>query len=90
MRDGQKVTIYVGGVTHSPESEEPSRSVTGTSGSISRTTGMATVKRRHRLQHLEGRARHRPVRRDRRKGRGGHAGLGSPWYARYEGFLTAS
>ena len=22
------------------------------------------------------------------KGRGGHAGLGSPWYARYEGFLT--
>ena len=22
-------------------------------------------------------------------GRGGHAGLGSPWYARYEGFLTA-
>ena len=24
------------------------------------------------------------------KGRGGHAGLGCPWYARYEGFLTAS
>ncbi len=24
-----------------------------------------------------------------RKGRGGHAGLGSPWYARYEGFLTS-
>jgi hypothetical protein len=24
------------------------------------------------------------------KGRGGHIGLGSPWYARYEGFLTAS
>jgi hypothetical protein len=23
------------------------------------------------------------------KGRDGHAGLGSPWYARYEGFLTA-
>jgi hypothetical protein len=23
------------------------------------------------------------------KGRGGHAGLGCPWYARYEGFLTA-
>ena len=22
-------------------------------------------------------------------GRGGHVGLGSPWYARYEGFLTA-
>jgi hypothetical protein len=22
------------------------------------------------------------------KGRGGHIGLGSPWYARYEGFLT--
>jgi len=22
------------------------------------------------------------------KGRGGHAGLGSPWYARYEGFLS--
>ena len=22
------------------------------------------------------------------KGRGGHAGLGCPWYARYEGFLT--
>jgi hypothetical protein len=22
------------------------------------------------------------------KGRGGHVGLGSPWYARYEGFLT--
>jgi hypothetical protein len=24
------------------------------------------------------------------KGRSGHAGLGSPWYARYEGFLTSS
>ena len=24
------------------------------------------------------------------KGRSGHVGLGSPWYARYEGFLTAS
>jgi hypothetical protein len=24
------------------------------------------------------------------KGRGGHAGLGNPWYARYEGFLTVS
>lgn len=24
------------------------------------------------------------------KGRGGHVGLGSPWYARYEGVLTAS
>ena len=24
------------------------------------------------------------------KGRSGHAGLGSPWYARYEGFLTRS
>ena len=23
------------------------------------------------------------------KGRGGHAGLGSPWYARYEGFLSS-
>ena len=23
------------------------------------------------------------------KGRGGHAGLGCPWYARYEGFLTS-
>jgi hypothetical protein len=22
------------------------------------------------------------------KGRGGHIGLGNPWYARYEGFLT--
>ena len=22
------------------------------------------------------------------KGRGGHAGLGCPWYARYEGLLT--
>ena len=24
------------------------------------------------------------------KGRGGHLGLGNPWYARYEGFLTVS
>jgi hypothetical protein len=23
------------------------------------------------------------------KGRGGHVGLGNPWYARYEGFLTS-
>ena len=89
MRDGQKVTIYDGGVA----------TLTGKRGTLtirdrnewvdSRATEWRRSGRRHRHRDLEGRARDRPVRRDRREGAGWPVGLGSPWYARYEGFLTA-
>jgi hypothetical protein len=44
MRDGQEVTIYNGAVTTLTGKRGPSPSETGTSGSVSRATGMATVR----------------------------------------------
>jgi len=83
MRDGQKVTIYDGGVA----------TLTGKRGtltirernewvSVGNDDGVAmgtwkVVRGTGQYAGIVG------------KGRSGHAGLGSPWYARYEGFLTS-
>ena len=83
IRDGQKVTIYDGGVW----------TLTGKRGTLairernewvaveSGEDGVAigtwkVVRGTGQYAGIVG------------KGRSGHAGLGSPWYARYEGFLT--
>ena len=82
MRDGQKVTIYNGGVT----------TLTGKRGTL-------TIRDRNEWVDVGnndqiGIGTWKVVRGTGQyagivgKGRGGHAGLGSPWYARYEGFLT--
>ena len=85
IRDGQKVTIYNGGVW----------TLTGKRGTLairernewvdveSGEDGVAigtwkVVRGTGEYAGIVG------------KGRSGHAGLGSPWYARYEGFLTSS
>ena len=82
MRDGQKVTIYDGAVT----------TFTGQRGTL-------TIRDRNEWIDVGnndqiGISSWKVVRGTGQyagivgKGRGGHAGLGSPWYARYEGFLT--
>ena len=73
MRDGQKVTIYDGAVT----------TFTGKRGTLTirdRNEWVAVETRRGRRchQHLEGRARDRPVRRDRRQGAGWPCGPRQP------------
>jgi hypothetical protein len=81
MRDGQKVTIYDGAVT----------TFTGKRGTL-------TIRDRNEFVDVGnndqiGISSWKVVRGTGQyagivgKGRGGHAGLGSPWYARYEGFL---
>ena len=89
MRDGQRVTIYNGAVT----------TLTGKRGTLtirdrnewidlgqdsnrdgeSDGIGISTWKVVRGTGQYAGIVG---------KGRGGHAGLGCPWYARYEGFLT--
>lgn len=83
-RDGQEVTIYEGAVT----------TLTGKRGTL-------TIRDRSEWVHvgnndsigigtwkvLRGTGQYAGIV---GKGRQGHAGLGSPWYARYEGFLTTS
>ena len=82
MRDGQKVTIYNGAVT----------TFTGRRGTL-------TIRDRNEWVDVGnndqiGISSWKVVRGTGQyagivgKGRGGHAGLGSPWYARYEGFLS--
>jgi hypothetical protein len=82
MRDGQKVTIYDGGVT----------TLTGKRGTL-------TIRDRNEWVDVGngdgiGIGTWKVVRGTGQyagivgKGRNGHAGLGCPWYARYEGFLT--
>ena len=82
MRDGQKVTIYDGAVT----------TFTGRRGTL-------TIRDRNEWVDVGnndqiGISSWKVVRGTGQyagivgQGRGGHAGLGSPWYARYEGFLT--
>jgi len=82
MRDGQRVTIYNGAVT----------TLTGKRGSLTirdrnewvevgnddhiATGTWKVVRGTGQYAGIVG------------TGRNGHAGLGSPWYARYEGFLT--
>jgi hypothetical protein len=90
MRDGQKVTIYDGGVA----------TLTGTRGTLTirersewvhlerdgngdgQNDGIAigtwkVVRGTGQYAGIAG------------KGRSGHVGLGSPWYARYEGFVSS-
>jgi hypothetical protein len=82
MRDGQRVTIYNGAVT----------TLTGKRGSLTirdrnewvdvgngDSIGIGTWKVVRGTGQYAGIVG---------KGRNGHAGLGNPWYARYEGFLT--
>ena len=83
MRDGQEVTIYNGAVT----------TLTGKLGTL-------TIRDRNEWVYVgngdnigigtwevvRGTGQYAGVV---GKGRNGHAGLGSPWYARYEGYLTA-
>jgi hypothetical protein len=82
MRDGQKVSIYDGGVT----------TLTGKRGTL-------TIRDRNEWVDVGngdgvGIGTWKVVRGTGQyagivgKGRNGHAGLGCPWYARYEGFLT--
>jgi hypothetical protein len=82
MRDGQKVTIYNGAVT----------TLTGKRGTL-------TIRDRNEWidvgnddqiafgtwKVVRGTGQYAGIV---GKGRQGHAGLGSPWYARYEGLLT--
>ncbi len=82
MRDGQEVTIYNGAVT----------TLTGKRGSL-------TIRDRNEWVNVgngdsiaistwkvvRGTGQYAGIG---GTGRGGHAGLGCPWYARYEGFLT--
>ncbi len=83
IRDGQKVTTYDGGVW----------TLTGKRGTLSireRNEWVAVESGEDGVaigtwKVVRGTGQYAGIV---GKGRSGHAGLGSPWYARYEGFLT--
>ena len=89
MRDGQKVTIYDGGVatltgkrgtlTTRERTEWVDLARDGNGDGENDTIAIGTWKVVRGTGQYAGIAG---------KGRNGHIGLGSPWYARYEGFLT--
>ena len=89
MRDGQKVTIYDGGVatltgkrgtlTTRERTEWVDLERDGNGDGENDTIAIGTWKVVRGTGQYAGIAG---------KGRNGHIGLGSPWYARYEGFLT--
>ena len=89
MRDGQTVTIYYGAVTTltgkrgtltiRDRNEWVDVSNENTATATTPGVGISTWKVVRGTGQYAGIVG---------KGRGGHAGLGSPWYARYEGFLT--
>ena len=90
MRDGQKVTIYDGGVA----------TLTGKRGTLTirdRNEWVDLGQDSNRDGESDGIAitTWKVVRGTGQyagvvgKGRNGHIGLGSPWYARYDGFLTS-
>jgi hypothetical protein len=91
MRDGQKVTIYDGGVatltgrlgtlTIRDRTEWVHLERDGNGDGENDTIAIGTWKVVRGTGQYAGIAG---------KGRSGHVGLGSPWYARYEGVLTAS
>ena len=90
LRDGQKVTIYDGGVA----------TLTGKRGTLTIRDRNEWVDLAHdgngdgendsiafsTWKVVRGTGQYAAVV---GKGRGGHAGLGCPWYARYEGILTS-
>ena len=90
MRDGQKVTIYDGGVA----------TLTGKRGTLTTRDRNEWVHLERdgngdgeldaiaigTWKVVRGTGQYAGIA---GKGRGGHVGLGSPWYARYEGLLTA-
>ena len=90
MRDGQKVTIYDGGVitltgklgtlTIRDRNEWVDLARDGNGDGETDGIGMGTWKVTRGTGQYAGIVG---------KGRSGHAGLGSPWYARYEGFLNS-
>jgi hypothetical protein len=89
MRDGQKVTIFDGGVarltgkrgtlTIRERTEWVHLEQDGNGDGELDTIAIGTWKVMRGTGQYAGIAG---------KGRNGHLGLGSPWYARYEGFLT--
>lgn len=90
MRDGQKVTIYDGGVitltgklgtlTIRDRNEWVDLARDGNGDGETDGIGMGTWKVTRGTGQYSGIVG---------KGRNAHVGLGSPWYARYEGFLTS-